>query len=44
MYTAALGAIKNGDTDIGRNLLEKAIETHPRHFSAAVRSLKGMNG
>lgn len=44
MYTAALAAIKNGDRQTGRSLLEKAIETHPRHFEAAVRSLKGLDG
>jgi Tfp pilus assembly protein PilF len=44
MYTAALAAVKNGDKQTGRGLLEKAIETHPRHFEAAVRSLKGLTG
>jgi Flp pilus assembly protein TadD len=43
-YTAALAAIKNGDKQTGRNLLEKAIELHPRHFEQAVRSLKGITG
>lgn len=43
-YTAALAAIKNGDKVTGRNLLEKAIELHPRHFEAAIRSLKGLTG
>jgi Tfp pilus assembly protein PilF len=42
IYTAALAAIKHGDNQTGRNLLEKAIELHPRHFEAAVRSLKGL--
>jgi len=43
-YTAALAAIKNGNKVTGRNLLEKAIELHPRHFEAAIRSLKGLAG
>lgn len=43
-YTAALAAIKNGDKQTGRNLLEKAIELHPRHFEQAVNSLKGITG
>jgi Tfp pilus assembly protein PilF len=42
-YTAALAAIKHGDRQTGRNLLEKAIELHPRHFEAAIRSLKGLS-
>jgi hypothetical protein len=42
-YTAALAAIKHGDKQTGRNLLEKAIELHPRHFEAAIRSLKGLS-
>jgi len=43
-YTAALAAVKQGDKVTGRNLLQKAIELHPRHFEAAVRSLKGISG
>jgi len=43
-YTAALAAIKQGDKQAGRNLLEKAIELHPRHFEEAIRSLKGLTG
>jgi len=43
MHTAALAAIKQGDTDIGRNLLETAIDTHPRHFEAATRALEALN-
>jgi Tfp pilus assembly protein PilF len=41
-YTAALAAIKHGDRQTGRNLLEKAIELHPRHFDAAINTLKGL--
>jgi Flp pilus assembly protein TadD len=43
LHTMALGAIKQGDTDIGRGLLEEAIDTHPRHFDAAVRSMQALN-
>lgn len=43
-YTSALAALKNGDKQTARNLLEKAIEIHPRHFEQAVRSLEGLNG
>lgn len=40
MHTMALTAIKQGDVEVGKNLLEQAIETHPQHFEAAVRSLR----
>ncbi len=40
LHTMALAAIKQGDTDMGRTLLAQAIEAHPRHFEAAVSSLK----
>ncbi|UWQ22913.1 lipopolysaccharide assembly protein LapB [Jannaschia sp. W003] len=43
LHTAALAAIKQGDADIGRNLLEDAIDTHPRHFEPAVRALEALN-
>jgi Flp pilus assembly protein TadD len=42
LYTLALTAIKQGDTDIGRGLLETAIDTHPRHFKEAVRTLQAL--
>lgn len=41
-YTLALRAIKQGDIDIGRGLLETAIDTHPRHFKEAVASLENL--
>lgn len=40
LHTMALTAIKQGDVDIGKSLLEEAIEIHPQHFEAAVRSLR----
>ena len=39
LHTMALAAIKQGDTNTGKDLLEQAIETHPQYFEAAVRSL-----
>lgn len=43
-YTMALAAIKQGDVTMGRSLLNRAIETHPQHFEAAVRSLEALGG
>ncbi|MEP3346975.1 MAG: tetratricopeptide repeat protein [Litoreibacter sp.] len=40
LHTLALSAIKQGDTETGKSLLQEAIETHPQHFEAAVRSLR----
>lgn len=42
LYTAGLSAIKNGDDSIGAGLLQDAIDAHPRHFDAAVRSLEAL--
>ncbi|WP_108483086.1 tetratricopeptide repeat protein [Oceaniglobus ichthyenteri] len=42
MHTMALSAIKQGDISIGKGLLQQAIETHPQHFEAAVRSLRAL--
>lgn len=42
LYTAALSAIKQGDIAIGKTLLQDAIDTHPQHFDAAVRSLEAL--
>jgi len=44
LHTMALAAIKQGDTDTGRTLLAQAIESHPRHFEAAVSSLNKLEG
>lgn len=43
LHTMALSAIKRGDVETGRGLLEEAIDTHPRHFAAAQRSLDALN-
>jgi len=42
MHTMALTAIKQGDVAIGKGLLQQAIDTHPQHFEAAVRSLRAL--
>jgi len=42
LYTMALAAVKQGDVAIGQGLLEEAIDTHPQHFEAAVRSLRAL--
>lgn len=42
LHTMALSAIKQGDTETGKALLREAIETHPQHFEAAVRSLRAL--
>lgn len=44
LYTMGLSAVKQGDTTIGKGLLRDAIETHPQHFEAAVRSLRALEG
>lgn len=43
LHTLALSAIKQGDVEIGRGLLEEAIDTHPQYFDAAVRTLAALN-
>jgi Flp pilus assembly protein TadD len=42
LHTMALSAIKQGDVETGKSLLRDAIETHPQHFEAAVRSLSAL--
>ncbi len=42
LYTLGLSAVKQGDTNIGKGLLRDAIDTHPQHFEAAVRSLRAL--
>lgn len=43
LYTMALAAIKQGDVSVGKGLLNQAIETHPKHFEAAARSLEALD-
>ena len=42
-YEAAKQAARRGDCDIFAGLLQEAIDTHPRHFSAAVDALRDKN-
>lgn len=44
LYTLGLTAVKQGDVKTGKSLLRDAIETHPQHFEAAVRSLDALEG
>jgi Tfp pilus assembly protein PilF len=42
LHTMALSAVKRGDVETGKGLLQEAINTHPQHFEAAVRSLRAL--
>lgn len=42
LHTLGLAAVKQGDVEIGKGLLREAIDTHPQHFEAAVRSLRAL--
>lgn len=42
LHTAALAAIRRGDIEIGRGLLNDAIDTHPQHFEDAVTALRAL--
>lgn len=42
LHTAGLSAVKQGDVNTGKALLSEAIDTHPQHFEAAVRSLEAL--
>ncbi|MWD27684.1 tetratricopeptide repeat protein [Aquicoccus sp. SCR17] len=42
LQTLGLSAVKQGDVETGKGLLRDAIETHPQHFEAAVRSLDAL--
>lgn len=43
-HNMALVALRQNDPDIARGLLELAVETHPRHFSAAADKLAALQG
>lgn len=43
-YTAGLAAVKQGDTHVGKQLLQQAVDTHPQYFEAAQRSLAALEG
>ncbi len=42
LHTLGLSAIKQGDVETGKGLLREAVNTHPQHFEAAVRSLRAL--
>ncbi len=42
LHTMAISAIKQGDLDIARGLLQDAIDTNPQHFDAAIRTLAAL--
>lgn len=44
LHTLGLSAVKQGDVETAKGLLRDAIETHPQHFEAAVRSLRALEG
>ncbi|MFY0680585.1 MAG: tetratricopeptide repeat protein [Thalassovita sp.] len=44
LHTLGLSAVKQGDVNTGKGLLRDAIDTHPQHFEAAVRSLRALEG
>ena len=43
LYSMALAAIKQGDVNVGKGLLQQAVDTHPQHFEAATRSLEALD-
>lgn len=43
LYTLGLAAIKQNDVNIGRGLLEDAVETSPTYFEEAARALDALN-
>ena len=43
LHTLALAAIKQGDVNTGRGLLQEAIDTHPQHFDVAARALRALD-
>ncbi|QDC08904.1 tetratricopeptide repeat protein [Oceanicola sp. D3] len=42
LHTAALAAVKQGDVQTGKGLLQEAIDAHPQHFEEAVRALRAL--
>lgn len=43
LYTAALTAVKQGDVDTGKALLQQAVDTSPQYFEQAVRALQTLD-
>ena len=44
LYTMAIAAIRKNDVNVGRVLLEEAIDTHPQHYEEAVRAMRALDG
>lgn len=44
LHTLGLSAVKQGDVETAKSLLREAVDTHPQHFEAAVRSLNALDG
>jgi len=44
LHTMAIAAIRKDDVNVGRTLLQEAIDTHPQHFDEAVRALRALDG
>ena len=44
LHTMAIAAIRKGDINVGRTLLNEAIDTHPQHFDEAARALRALDG
>lgn len=42
LHTMGIAAIRKGDMNVGRTLLNEAIDTHPQHFEEAVRALRAL--
>lgn len=42
LHTMAIAAIRQGDVNVGRGLLQEAIDAHPQHFEPAVRALRAL--
>lgn len=42
LYTLGLAAVKQGDVNVGKTLLQQAVDTSPTYFEAAVRSLEAL--
>ena len=42
LHTMAIAAIRKGDINVGRTMLNEAIDTHPQHFDEAVRALRAL--
>ncbi|NBB98875.1 MAG: tetratricopeptide repeat protein [Alphaproteobacteria bacterium] len=44
LHTMAIAAIRKDDVNVGRTLLQEAIDTHPQHYEEAVRALRALEG